>query len=482
MMRTWGVCLLSSVSLWSAELRLGTAAVKITPPPGMPMAGYYYNRGAEGVHDELWAKAMVLEWKTGTGWDVRGGTPEPVPVCKGDGGKVALVACDLASISRPIVEEARKRIQAQTGIAGERVMLSATHTHTGPVLVGRTARDDMASAMLDIAKKYVAALPGLIAESVQRANAALAPARVSAWEGREESLAFNRRYFMKDGSVGWNPGKLNPNIVRPAGPIDPEVPVVYFESVEGRPLATYVNYAMHLDTVGGQQFSADYPYTLATLPGKIKGTEMLTVFTIGTAGNINHVDVSTKKPQKGHEEAARIGTVLAGEVLKAYTRLQPVAAGAPQVRSETVKLPLAEFNPEELSKARQVAALYGKPNAAPFMDLVRAFKVIDVAGRNGQPIEAEVQVVSVGSDLAWVALPGEIFVELGQAIKQASPFLHTIVVELANGSVGYVPNRKAYPEGAYEAVSARCAAGSGEMLAEAAGRLLKELHSSASAR
>jgi hypothetical protein len=300
--------------------------------------------------------------------------------------------------------------------------------------------------------------------------------RVAAAAGCEESLAFNRRFFMKDGSVGWNPGKLNPNIVRPAGPIDPDVPVVYFETPDGRPLATYVNYAMHLDTVGGQEFSADYPYTLSTLLARVKTPQMLTLFTMGAAGNINHIDVSTKKPQKGHEEAARLGTVLAGEVLKTYTRLRAVEPAALKARSEMVKLPLAEFNPAELDKARQLAALYGKPNAAPFMDLVRAFKVIDVSGREGKPIEAEVQVIALGGELAWVALPGEIFVELGQAIKQASPFAHTIVASLANGSIGYVPNRKAYPEGAYEVVSARCAAGSGEMLVEAATRLLGELH------
>jgi len=470
MLRTLGVLLFSAALARGAGLqpaapqakppappglRAGAAAVKITPPMGMPMAGYYYNRGAEGVHDDLMAKALVLEK---------------------DGVKAALVACDLASVSRPIVEEARKLIQEQTGIPAERVMISATHAHTGPVLLGRTSRDDMAVGMLDIARKYVANLPGLIADSVRQAHARLEPVRAAAATGREESLAFNRRFFMKDGSVGWNPGKLNPNIVRPAGPIDPDVPVAYFETPDGRPLATCVNYAMHLDTVGGQHFSADYPYTLSTLLARVKTPQMLTLFTMGASGNINHIDVSTKKPQKGHEEAARIGTVLAGEVLKTYTRLSAIEPAALKARSEIVRLPLAEFNPADLTKARQLAALYGKPNAAPFMDLVWAFKLIDVSGREGKPIEAEVQVIALGGDLAWVALPGEIFVELGQAIKQASPFAHTIVTSLANGSIGYVPNRKAYPEGAYEVVSARCATGSGEMLVEAATRLLKELH------
>jgi hypothetical protein len=71
---------------------------------------------------------------------------------------------------------------------------------------------------------------------------------VSFGRGKEESLSFNRRFFMKDGTVGWNPGKLNPNIIKPTGPIDPDVPVVLFESPTGQPLATYVNFSLHLDT------------------------------------------------------------------------------------------------------------------------------------------------------------------------------------------------------------------------------------------
>src|SRR5437870_4306181 len=107
---------------------------------------------------------------------------------------------------------------------------------------GRTSR---------LAVDYAAALPTVIAERVRKAETALAPGNLSAAIGREETLAFNRRFHLKDGSVGWNPGKFNPAIVRPAGPIDPAVPVVYFATVKDEPLAFYVNYAMHLDTVGG---------------------------------------------------------------------------------------------------------------------------------------------------------------------------------------------------------------------------------------
>jgi neutral ceramidase len=87
-----------------------------------------------------------------------------------------------------------------------------------------------------------------------------------------------------------------------------------------------------------------------------------------------------------------------------------------------------------------------------------------------------VQVIALGNEVAWVSLPGEIFTELGLAIKQDSPFPHTIIAELANGSIGYIPSRRAYEQGNYEVVSARCAQGSGERLVDAAVKMLKELH------
>jgi len=330
--------------------------------------------------------------------------------------------------------------------------------------------------MLDIARRYAEDLPKKIAESVKLAAAALKPVGVSAAIGREPSLTFNRRFYMKDGSVGWNPGKLNPAVVRPAGPTDPAVPVVYFEALDGRPLATYVNYAMHLDTVGGFEYSADYPFTLSKLLAAAKSADMLTLFTIGCAGNLNHIDVNTAAKQSGHQEAARIGTVLAAEVLRTLKKMERLDLGVPRMRSERVRLPLPEIRPGELDWARKITPMFGQKDGAPFMDLVRAFKIVEVADRAGRPLAAEVQVITLGDRLAWVGLPGEIFTELGMMIKLASPFQYTIVASLANGSIGYVPDRKAYPQGAYEPVSARCAAGSGEMLVDAATRLLVEIH------
>ena len=442
-------------------LRVGAAAVVITPAVGSPMAGYYSARAMEGVEDELYAKALVLEQ---------------------DGAKAALVVCDLISMPRPIAEAARQKVREAVGIPPQLVMISATHTHTGPVLPSGSSRDPSDEGPAGAkAKQYVQTLPDLIAKAVQDADAKLTSARAWAGEGSEPFLPFCRRFFMKDGTVGWNPGKFNPNIIEPVGPTDPSVPVIFFDAPvaddprRGRPLATYVNFAMHLDTVGGLRASADYPYTLGTLLGRAKGPEMLTVFSIGAAGDINHINVKSADPQRGPGEAARIGTILAAEVLKTYERLEPVKTAGPRGLSEIVPLPLAPITEGEVEQARKTAVKFGK-DEPKFLEKVHAFKVLDVAAKQGKPLEAEVQVITLGNDLAWVGLPGEIFVELGMEIKHRSPFRRTIVVELANGSVGYVPTRRAYEQGNYEVISARCAAGSGEQLVETALRLLARQH------
>jgi len=133
---------------------------------------------------------------------------------------------------------------------------------------------------------------------------------------------------------------------------------------------------------------------------------------------------------------------------------------------------VAAYDDADVPRARQILAAYGKRNASPFLEQVKAFKVLELEERHDAPMEVEVQVITLGDQLAWVGLPGEIFVEHGKAIKAASPFPLTIIAELANASISYVPDRKAYPQGAYEVVSARVGPGAGEMMVDAAVRLL----------
>ena len=445
-----------STRLIGGELRVGAAAVVITPEPGTPLAGYYSLRAADGVLDDLYAKALVVEQ---------------------DGAAAAMVTLDLLTIPRPTVEAARALIEKETGIPGANVMLSATHQHTGPVLARDSARDAFDGGTTAPGQDYTRKLPALIARAVADAHRKLVPARALAAKTTVENLAYNRRFWMEDGTVGWNPPKLSPRIIAPAGPHDPEIGLLHFETLEksARPLAAYVNYAMHPDTTGGTKISADYPGVLARALASFKGPEMVTLFANGCCGNLNHRNVWWADPQKGPEETARLGNILAGAVCAAWPQLAEVRTHAPRVHREIVQLALPDITEADRVEAREelrrTQAGQGK-----FMSQVKAFRVLDVQARGGTPWEVEVQIIALGADVAFVSLPGEIFVELGLAIKAASPFRQTFIAELANGSIGYIPDRKAYAEGNYEPVSARCAAGSGELLVETALRLLRKAH------
>lgn len=438
-----------------ADLRVGAAAIKITPPLGTPMAGYYHERGAEGTHDELLAKSLVFD----------------------DGEtKAAIVVLDLISTSRWMVDEARSAVEKRCGIPGANVLISATHSHTGPVLAKSSRRNNDFGAGNPLAIRYMEELPGRIASVVEEALRRAKDVKASFAVGSCEGIAFNRRFHMTDGTVGWNPGKLNPKIVRPAGPTDTDLPIVYFEGSDGKPLATFLSYAIHLDTVGGAHFSADVPYTVSKLLTTAKDDEMLTVYATACCGDVNHINVTTATPQKGHAEAARIGTILAASALRGLEGLHPASGDKIRVQSRIVPLPLPTISPNDLTTAEETIARNNDPANAKkpaFLELVKAYQVIDVSEREGKLWDAEVQVVTIGKDLAFVSLPGEIFVELGITIRRGSPFPCTAIAELANGSVGYVPNRVAYPQGNYEVVSARVAEGSGEMLVDAALEMLR---------
>jgi neutral ceramidase len=197
---------------------------------------------------------------------------------------------------------------------------------------------------------------------------------------------------------------------------------------------------------------------------------------LGACGNLNHLDFAWPWPQSGPAEQHRIATILGAAVFQACKRLQPLPAAPLRARSVWVELDLPAVSEPELAEARQMLASVTNDAGVNFMKLVRAHRVMDLAARNGRPHRVEVQAIAWGRELAWVGLPGEIFVELGLALKQRSPFPHTFVVELANENVGYVPDRRSFLEGNYEPESARCAPGSGERLVEAAVRLLSELH------
>jgi neutral ceramidase len=440
--------LLISIHVQAGDFRVGAAQVDITPKDGTPLGGYYKFRGSAGVLDPLFAKTIVVEQ---------------------DGTHAAIVVLDLSGTVRPVVEAARKAIQEQCGIEGDHVMISGTHTHTGPQQPRGSLMDDITKVNSPPGVSYISALPGLIAESVKQAKSRLVPVTASVAIGKAEGISFNRR-ILREGvkEAIWQPKSLTP-LDKPAGPVDPDVGVLVFQS-GGKPVASFLNFAMHPTSVGGGvKISADYPGVFTRLVSERHAPEMISVFANGCCGNINHGDYITGKRRSTQE----LGTALADAADAAWPSLQPVATFKPRIRSEQVTLTRKKFSEAQIAKAKDMAANMFTKNFGT-VPMAEAVCILETVDKQNVPLVGEVQVIAFSDELAIVALPGEIFVELGLAIKKASPFKHTLIAELANGSVGYVPNREAYPQGNYEIVSARGEAGSGERLVEVALKLLEQ--------
>jgi len=440
----------------SPRLEAGVAVTDITPPLGYRMSGYFRERLSTGVLNPLHAKALVLQ--------------------QGDA-RAALVFCDIIGLPRHVSSRARDLAAQRTGIPAKNILVAATHTHTGPLYFGALRNylheRAVASHGEDPCEKadYPSELAVHIAEAVEKANAEMRPMQLQAGVARQQGLSFNRRFHMKSGPVRFNPGVLNPDIVRPAGPIDPDVGIVVLRDVTGDTVpAALVNFALHLDTVGGTKYAADYPYYLEQSLRRRLGEDFTLCFGTGTCGDINHIDVTRKERLK----TEYIGRTLGETIAATLDELKVADAPSLAVRRAVVEVPMQSFSPEEVERAGQNIRKVGTRELS-FLEQVKAYKILAVQWRGGGTIPLEVQVFRLSDSVAVVGLPGEVFVDLGLAIKKASPFATTLVIELCQDAPGYIPTRKAFAEGSYETVNSRIAPGGGELMAEAAIRLLKEL-------
>ena len=426
----------------NAQFRAGAATSNITPRLGISINGYFNDRQASHIHDELHARCIVLD----------------------DGHlRLAMVVCDSCMIPREVMDAAKRGIEARCSLPARQILVSATHTHTGPTCVSLFQSDADAP--------YREFLESRIIDAVARAINNLAPAKVAWGVGREPGQVFNRRWRMRPGSIPPNPFggtnelvKMNPpvgspDLIEPAGPTDPDVSILSVQSLQGVPIALLANYSLHyVGTSRGNDISADYFGAFAKRIGQLLKAEhtdppFVALLSNGTSGNINNIDFRHKRAATGpYEQIQRVANAVAAEAFRVYEQLQYrewVPLGVDQCE---LTLGVRWPSPGEITRAEAIlAAAQGAPLTSAEQVYARETVLLKDYPRQ---VPVVLQAMRIG-DLGIAAIPCEVFAETGLEIKQKSPFHPTFTIELANGYNGYLPTPEQHELGGYETWRAR---------------------------
>ncbi len=404
-----------------ASYEAGFSEQVITPPVGTPLAGFFHNRVSTRVRDDLHARTMVL----------------------GDGcTRIALVSLELICVDSDFVDKAKALIAEETGIDPDHIMITATHTHTGPEvrLIGnKVARNDT----------WLARLPRLIADAVKRATEN--PVTVSLRIGRikTEGYVFNRLFKRKDGSEQMGQWACRSDLLGPAGPVDADIQTLSLVDESGTVCGMIFNLGMHGGpTVGGGDadfISADWPGEVAHHLRLLYGRDMLPMYLQGSCGDTwPHPYEDRMRPQDGPTKALSLGRGLAGAAAYGDERAEPETSSCLSVIVRHVDIPYYTRTPELMA---EVAALKRREN----LDAAEAYfvKAIEEWPFDGKVCRVPLQVIRIAS-LAVVAVPAQIFTQIALEMKHWSPASHTLVVELCNARVtSYVPTADQVERGAY---------------------------------
>jgi neutral ceramidase len=422
--------------------RAGFAERDVTPEVGMEAPGGYGKAYLKSVHDPCKVRASVFD----------------------DGrSRVAIVGLDALGVRRDTVVNARRAIRERTGIPDGSILIGASHSHSsGPLVWTLPGEFDHASPLVRkladeestcANPQYVAEVEKAIVEAVCAADAGRVKSRAGVGKGAEGTVAFNRRFLMKDGRTVTHPGLGNPEIVEPAGPVDPEVGVIgaWDAKDPSKLLGCIVNFSCHATTspVG---ISANYIYYLEKVIQGYYGKGCVVVFVAGASGDITQVDnQSPYKYPDGDRWAQLVGGKVGAEALKVLLTMEPGTPGTVEARTKTWVI---RRRPPSAAQVEAALALVqaDKSKADPSdWTFAKETVLLDALLKKAPSVEVEVQAVQVGPAV-FVTTPAEYFCKFGLEIKAASGFPFTFPVSLANGCVGYVPTTDAFGErgGGYE--------------------------------
>ncbi|MCA9014967.1 MAG: hypothetical protein KDA77_06500 [Planctomycetaceae bacterium] len=415
---------LSTAAETKNALQAGAAKVNINPRKyPVSMTGSFQDRQATSAHDPLHARALVL----------KSGKTE-----------IAFVVCDICLISREIFDAAKQQASDKTGIPTSHMLTSATHTHTAPTVVPL--------AQCKPSPEYVQYLTESIARSIINAHARLEPAQVAWTVAREPAEVNNRRWYVKEGGILPNPfGKttdqvrMNPPagsdlLIKPAGPTDPDVSILSVQYADGRPLALLANYSLHY--VGGlpaNQLSADYFGEFARQIKKRLGADdtFVGIMSNGSSGDINNINFREPRPRAAvFERITAVANVIADRTFQAVKSLKYQNNVSLEMLERTIDLGIRKPNAEEVKYAEKLLADAKDPQRLTTNE-VYARETVQI-NKGPETVNLKLQALRIG-ELGIVAIPCEVFAEIGLEIKQKSPLKPTFVIALANGYNGYLP-------------------------------------------
>jgi hypothetical protein len=376
--------------------------------------------------------------------------------------RLAFVVVDNIGMPREVYDIAKPLIQEKTGIPASHVMCACTHTHSSISARGesKTKRSEsMSDYQFFVIRRMVAA--------VRRAVNNLGPARIGWGRGHEPNQVFNRRYFMKPGTsspnpfggtdkVVMNPGRGNPNILKAAGPIDPEVPFIAVQSRDGRPLALLANYALHYVGPGkGDTISADYFGVFADRIQELLGADrqqppFVGILSNGCSGDINNINWLQKPTDRAapYEQMTKVAHAVAQTVFQAYQDV--TFHDWVELNARQTELTLAVRKPTAEQVTYAEAILAKAPDARVYHKREKNYarRVLELHDSPGT-ITIILQAFRAGN-LGVCAIPFEVFVEIGLELKDTSRLSQTMILSHANGSYGYLPTVQQHEWGGYE--------------------------------
>ncbi len=401
-------------------MKAGFATRDITPAIGKVIPGLFEPRTSTGTLDPLQATACVVQERDRM---------------------IAIVAADAVSFSCLSADRIRTSIGCAIGIPKRNTVIAASHTHCG----GPT-NDVLGS---DTDNRYLDQCVTLITEAAVEAHRTLQPAECGQVSGKHNGWAFNRRFTMRDGSEETQFVKEPPDIVAPAGPVDPEVGVIAFRGTQGNPLGAIANFTCHPTCIMGNRFTGDFPSYWRSALRELIHPDFTLVFLNGACGDISQMDCTNAgSNESGVAWASKMGVALAEKTQELVKSARYKKNIDLKTAHGSIDVAYRRPPPSDLEAARNLLASDAPWNREKWIarDLVLLAAQLEGDRQSGT---CHVDAMRIGTALLASA-PWQPFCEFGLRIKSRFPGRTVLLGTFANGMLGYVPTPRAFAGGGYE--------------------------------